>query len=147
MAKIKQQRQHQKQQASNRLRLSDNDSMGSNSILVTLDAGKRYAHTAPCTYQILMASLQPDSRKQPNCACSIINKEGRKYKFNNGVISDDQVIVIIEHDLKEHILCILDKNKVHSYKLNLIIQPGEQIAYRTIGRIPVLLSGVSAVAH
>lgn len=51
------------------------------------------------------------------------------------------MILIVEHDLKENILCILEPEKKTSCKLNVLIRPGEQIAFRTIGRIPVLLSG------
>lgn len=111
---------------------------------IKLDGGKRYAHTAKERYLISMASLQPDSRILPNCACHLINEDkrmNRKSKLN------DRVTVIVEHDLKEHILCILDKNELNQCKLNLSVQPGEQIAYRTVGEIPVQLSGVLSEAH
>lgn len=111
-------------------------------LLLTLENNKRYAHTASCSYQITMASLQPDSRRLPNCACSVINEERSKPTSDQ-----EKVIVIIEHDLKEYILCVLILNKQNSCKLNLFIQPGEQIAFRTIGKIPVLLSGISSEAH
>lgn len=100
-----------------------------------LENGKRYAHTSTGTYQIKMASLQCDDSRLPNCACSTINDAKRRSDC------DDQVIVIAEHDLKEHIICILDKKTTHQCKLNLKIQPGEQVAFRTIGKIPVHLSG------
>lgn len=104
--------------------------------LFTLENGKRYAHTAACRYQITMASLQIDDKRQPNCACNSINKG------NKTVQDENKVTVIVEHDLKEFILCILDRDNVKQCKLNLLLQPGEQVAYRTIGRIPVLLTGI-----
>lgn len=86
-----------------------------------------------------MASLQPSERRMPHCVCETINEERR-----NRTQTEDKVIVIVEHDLNEYILCILDSDKVKQCKLNLEIQPGEQIAFRTIGKTPVLLSGVSS---
>jgi hypothetical protein len=110
----------------------------SHTILLTLDNNKRYAHTATSQYRITMASLQPDERKMPHCICNTINEEKRKKTQ-----TEDRVTVIVEHDLNEYILCVLDPDKVRYCKLNLEIQPGEQIAFRTIGKTPVLLSGVS----
>jgi len=106
-----------------------------------LENGKRYAHTALSNYQILMASLQPNDKRLPNCGCDAINKDKR------APIDEDKVFLIIEHDLKEHILCTLDRKRLHQCKLNLVIQPGEQVAFRTIGRIPIQLSGVSSEAQ
>lgn len=57
--------------------------------------------------------------------------------------ADNRVVVVVEHDLTEYILCILDSDKVKHCKLNLEIKPGEQIAFRTVGRTPVLLIGTS----
>lgn len=111
----------------------------SHTILLTLDNNKRYAHTATSQYRITMASLQPNEKKMPHCICESINEERR-----NRTQTEDKVIVIVEHDLNEYILCILDQDKVKNCKLNLEIQPGEQIAFRTIGKTPVLLSGVSS---
>lgn len=104
---------------------------------VELKNGKRYAHTASCGYQIMMASLQPDNKRLPTCACSMMNKG--KPKSNLG----DEVVLIIEHNLEEHLLCRLDRNLQPQCKLNVQIQPGEQVAFRTQGNIPVHLSGVS----
>lgn len=101
-------------------------------IHLKFEAGKRYAHMAMQNYKLSMASLQTDSREPPNCACSQINKRNK---------DEDKVIVIVEHDLKEHILCILDRKKLQQCKLNLEIQSGEQIAFRTIGKIPIQLTG------
>lgn len=72
----------------------------------------------------------------------MINEE-RRHKAG----SEDKVIVIIEHDLNEYILCILDSKKQNQCKLNLVIQPGEQLAFRTIGKIPVQLTGISTEAQ
>lgn len=113
--------------------------VASHTVLLTLENNKRYAHTATSSYQIKMASLQPDERRLPHCVCNSINDEKRPKRE-----SDDRVIVIIEHNLNEYILCMLDSNKLRECKLNLVIRPGEQIAFRTIGRVPVLLSGISA---
>lgn len=107
-------------------------------VLLTLENNKRYAHTASGAYQITMASLQPDNRRLPNCACNVINEERRQKSAH-----DTKVSVIIEHNLNEYILCILDSAKLNQCKLNLVIQPGEQIAFRTIGNTPVLLSGIT----
>lgn len=96
-------------------------------------AGKRYAHTAADPYWITMASLQPDTKRMPNCACNAMKK-------NQTV--NDKVIVIAEHNLEEHILCVLDQNRLQQCKLNFMIDSGEQIAFRTIGDIPVQLNGV-----
>lgn len=101
-----------------------------------LDQNQRYAHTATSSYRLTMASLQPDQRKLPNCACNVINKSKKSRQ------DEDKVVVIVEHDLKEHLLCVLDNKKVHQCKLNLAIQAGEQIAFRTIGKTPVQLIGV-----
>lgn len=109
----------------------------SNLILLNLEEGKRYAHTASRSYRLWQASLQPDDKRLPNCTCNSINK-GPKAE------SEDRVIVIVEYDLKEHILCVLDAKRQHQYKLDLTIQEGEQVAFRTIGKIPVRLMGVSA---
>lgn len=106
-------------------------------ILFRLDCGQRYAHTAARNYRFTMASLQPDQKKLPHCACNMINKP------TNVNHDENKVVVIVEHYLKEHILCILDSTKLHQCKLNLMIQAGEQIAFRTIGKIPVQLSGIS----
>ena len=105
-------------------------------LLLTLENNKRYAHTASVTYEIKMASLQPDDKRLPHCLCNSINEERR-----SRIRKEDKVILIVEHDLKENILCILEPEKKTSCKLNVLIRPGEQIAFRTIGRIPVLLSG------
>lgn len=102
-----------------------------------LDCGQRYAHTATTNYRFTMASLQPDQKKLPHCACNMINKT------KNVSHDDDKVVVIVEHYLKEHILCILDSKKLHQCKLDLMIQAGEQMAFRTIGKTPVQLSGIS----
>lgn len=109
-----------------------NDDKISQPIHLNFDGGKRFAHMAMKSYKLTMATLQPDDKKPPNCACSQMNKRN---------VDDDKVIVIVEHDLKEHILCILDRKKLHQCKLDLMIQSGEQIAFRTIGKIPVQLSG------
>lgn len=111
----------------------------SHSILLTLDNNKRYAHTASCSYQIRMASLQPDDRRLPHCICGSINEEKRTKTQN-----ENKVIVVVEHDLKEFILCILEPGKSNSCKLNLLIRPGEQVAFRTVGKVPVQLSGISS---
>lgn len=110
----------------------------SSTIQFKLENGKRYAHTSSCGYQISMASLQPHNRRLPNCACSTMNKAKRESDL------DDKVILIIEHDLKEHILCILDSKRLPQCKLNVRIQPGEQISYRTVGTTPVRLTGVTS---
>lgn len=111
----------------------------SNTILLTLENNKRYAHTASFSYQITMASLQPDGKRLPHCICNTINEEKRPKRE-----TDDRVIVIIEHNLNEYILCMLDTERLRECKLNLVIRPGEQIAFRTIGRTPVQLAGVSS---
>lgn len=103
--------------------------------------GKRYAHTSSCIYQIMMATLQPDDRRLPNCLCNTIN-HSRKQSETDG----DKVIVIVEHNLKEFVLCILDSKRLQQCKLNLIFQPGEQVAFRTVGTIPVQLTGVYSEA-
>lgn len=113
----------------------------SHTVLLTLENNKRYAHTATSQYKITMASLQPDERRMPNCVCNTINEDRRKKTQ-----TEDRVVVVVEHDLNEYILCVLDSDKVKYCKLNLEIQPGEQIAFRTIGKTPVLLSGVSSEA-
>lgn len=100
-----------------------------------LEGNKRYAHTATCSYRISMASLQPDDRRLPHCVCATINEEKHSKKANN-----NRVIVIVEHDLNEYILCILDDEKLRQCKLNLLVRPGEQIAFRTIGKTPVMLA-------
>ena len=100
-----------------------------------LEANKRYAHTASCSYRVTMASLQPDDRRLPHCVCATINEEKQPKKAN-----DNRVIVIVEHDLNEYILCILDDQKLRQCKLNLMVGPGEQIAFRTIGKTPVMLA-------
>lgn len=112
---------------------------------ITLEEGKRYAHTAACKYQLKMASLQPDERRQPNCACNMINESKRSK--SRSFEDRNKVTVIVEHDLKEYILCILDSETEPQCKLDLIIKEGEQVAFKTIGHIPVQLSGVSAEAH
>ena len=106
-------------------------------VALTLDNNHRYAHTASCAYQLTMASLQPDSRRLPHCACNVINEEKRDKSRTH----EHRVVVIVEHNLAEHILCILDSTRLNQCKLNLIVQPGEQIAFRTIGKIPVQLTG------
>lgn len=110
----------------------------SHTILLTLEDNKRYAHTATCQYRISMASLQPDERRLPHCVCNSINEERRQRTK-----SEDKVVLVVEHDLNEYVLCVLEPNKVNHCKLNLEIQPGEQIAFRTIGKTPVLLTGLS----
>ena len=112
-----------------------------NMIKMNLEAGKRFAHTASHGYQLRMATLQIEDRRLPNCACNVINQERNKSE------NLDRVIIIVEHDLKEHILCILDAKKTYQCKLNLYIEPGEQVAFRTIGKIPVQLTGVSFEAE
>lgn len=116
---------------------AESEEISSSTIKLKLENGKRYAHTSSCGYQISMASLQPHDRRLPNCACGTMNKEKRKSDL------DDKVILIIEHDLKEHILCILDGKRLPQCKLNVRIQPGEQISFRTVGTIPVRLTGVT----
>lgn len=111
----------------------------SNLILLNLEDGKRYAHTASSIYHLSMASLQPDEKRLPNCTCNAINK-GPKSE------DDDKVILIVEHDLKEYVLCVLDAKRQPRYKLDLTFQAGEQVAFRTIGKIPVRLMGVSSDA-
>lgn len=105
---------------------------------IKLDNEKRYAHTAPCGYHLTMAILQPDLQRLPNCACSQIN-DAKDHQHDA-----DRVVVIIEHNLKEHILCILELGKINQSKLNLNIEAGEQIAYKTIGKIPVILVGIAS---
>lgn len=105
----------------------------------TLQPGKRYAHTATETYKITKASLQPDSRKMPNCACNALKQSKTKHS--------DTVVLIAEHNLEEHILCILNSNQVQSCKLNFMIEAGEQIAFRTVGSIPVQLDGYYSALH
>ena len=107
-------------------------------IMLHLENNRRYAHTATCLYKITMASLQPDDKKLPHCICNSINEEQRAK-----TIHEDKVIVIVEHNLKEFILCVLEPCKQTSGKLDVLVQPGEQIAFRTIGRVPVQLSGIS----
>lgn len=104
-------------------------------ILLQLENGKRYAHTSTSGYQITMASIQPSSLRAPNCACNMINNPDDRSD------RDDRVIVIVEHDLKEHVLCILDKKKLSQCKLDLVIKPGEQVAFKAIGKSQVLLTG------
>lgn len=116
------------------------DKERSNLILLTLENGKRYAHTASSSYHLSMVSLQPEDKRLPNCTCNAINK-GPKSE------DEDRVIVIVEHDLKEYILCVLDAKRQPQYKLDLTFQAGEQVAFRTIGRIPVRLTGVSSDAN
>lgn len=113
----------------------------SSTIYMKLENGKRYAHTSSCGYQITMASLQPNDRRLPNCACNMMNKGKRKSDL------DDKVILIVEHDLKEHILCILDSKQLPQCKLNFQIRPGEQVSYRTVGDIPIQMSGVILSSH
>lgn len=117
------------------------DTRESKSILFKLEDGKRLAHTATHGYKITMASLQPDDRRLPNCVCNTIIKRRKKSE------SDSRVVVIIEHNLEEHIICILNCGEFDHCKLDLMIQPGEQVAYRTIGKVPVLLSGITSDAH
>lgn len=115
----------------------DEGDSSAKSVLLTLENNKRYAHTASSSYQITQASIQPDDRRLPHCICNTINDEKRPKSDN-----DNRVIVIVEHDLKEFILCILDTEKDRQCKLNLVISSGEQIAFRTIGRYPVQLAGM-----
>ena len=105
-------------------------------VLLRLENNRRYAHTAKCSYQLSMASLQPDDERPPDCVCGSINDERR-----NRTANDEKVIVIVEHNLKEHVLCVLDQARQRSCKLNLLVEPGEQIAFRTIGKVAVQLSG------
>lgn len=111
----------------------------SHTILLSLDNNKRYAHTATCQYRISMASLQPDERRLPHCVCNTIKEERRQ---RSG--TEDSVMVVVEHDLNEYVLCVLEPNRVNQCKLNLEIQAGEQIAFRTIGKTPVLLTGLAS---
>lgn len=120
-----------------RRKLRNKNEDKSNLILLNLEPGKRYAHTAASSYHLSMASLQPDEKRLPNCACNTINK-GPKSE------NDDRVVVIVEHDLKEFILCILDSKKENQHKIDLSFQAGEQVAFRTVGKIPVRLMGVSS---
>lgn len=106
---------------------------GSSPLLLKMQPGKRYAHTAAETYKITMASLQPDSRKVPNCACNALKQTKSK---------NHSVVLIAEHNLEEHILCILDSKQVQNCKLDVMIESGEQIAFRTVGNIPVQLDGL-----
>lgn len=117
----------------------EQDEGATNNILLTLENNKRFAHTATCSYQLTMASLQPDNKRLPNCACSVINQERR-----DKVEKRNRVIVIVEHNLNEYILCILDQSSQTQCKLDLVIQPGEQVAFRIIGDVPVMLSGLSS---
>lgn len=125
----------------NRRDIDFNDSSSSSTIHLKLENGKRYAHTSSCGYQIMMASLQPSDRRLPNCACDTINKDKRKTNL------DEKVVLIIEHDLEEHILCILDSERSPQCKLNVRIQAGEQVSFRTIGKIPIQLNGVTFATH
>lgn len=96
--------------------------------VITLDPGKRYAHTAENDYFVTMAHLKPDDRRRPNCGCEKPDDQ-------------DRVILIVEHNLKEHVLCVLDdKNK--QCKLNLFIESGEQVAFRTVGQTPLSLTTI-----
>lgn len=70
--------------------------------------------------------------------CESINEEKTMHQ------KDRKVIVIVEHDLKEFVLCVLEPDRQMSCTLNLVIRPGEQIAFRTIGKVPVQLAGVSS---
>ena len=114
------------------------ESSSTDELIFRLEGGKRYAHTAACDYKILRASLKPDDKRLPFCACSQINKTTCWQSPNK-----NKVIVVIEHDLKEHILCILDSETLSECELDFVIQAGEQIAFRTIGSIPILLSGLA----
>lgn len=114
------------------------DTQFQDTISFELDIGQRYAHTSSNGYQVTMASLQPDLKKLPHCACNTINKAKDTSHL------DDKVVVIVEHYLKEYILCILDSKKLQQCKLNFMIRPGEQVAFRTIGKIPVQLTGISS---
>lgn len=118
------------------------DGATSLTMLTKFEPGKRYAHTAANDYQLTMVSLQPDDKKPPNCACSQIIKGNKKFLEN-----DDRVVLIVEHDLKEYILCILDNKRLKQCKLDLKIHSGEQIAFRTIGKIPIQLIGKSSKAY
>lgn len=124
------------------VRKANKEEKMSNVIRLMLENGKRYAHTATSEYHITMASLQPNSSRAPNCACGTISQQNKKASE-----SEDRIVVIIEHDLKEHVLCILDVKKLPQYKLNLVIKPGEQVAFKVLGNCPVLLSGVSNEPH
>lgn len=121
----------------NRGVIESTEPSSSSTIHLKLENGKRYSHTSSCGYQIMMASLQPNDRKQPNCACDTINKDKRKTNL------DDKVVLIIEHNLEEHILCILDSEQLPQCKLNVRIQAGEQVSFRTVGKIPIQLTGVT----
>lgn len=111
-------------------------------LLLKLDNNRRRRHTATSNYRICMASLQPDSIRQPYCSCSIMNQDYKLLGRKDDKHNDTRVLVIVEHDLKEYILCILDSQKVTQCKLDLYIQAGEQIAFRTLGKTPVLLTGI-----
>lgn len=106
-------------------------------MFIKLQPGQRCAHTASVGYRLTMASLQPEDKKLPHCACNTINEAKTKQPDN------DKVMVIVEHDLKEHLMCVLDGNRVKQCKLDLVVRPGQQIAFKTIGKIPAQLTGVT----
>ena len=104
-------------------------------IMLRLQNNKRYAHTAGCSYQLRFASIQEDDTRLPHCLCENIRQKSPS--------DDHKAIVIVEHDLNEHILCILDVDKQKQCKLDLVIRAGEQVAFKVIGKFPVLLMGVA----
>lgn len=117
------------------------DTLDRKQLLLRLENNKRYGHTATSNYKISMATLQPDAVRQPNCLCSVINKDHKLLNRVCGSEDNSKVTIIVEHNLKEHILCVLDSQTTTQCKLNLDIQAGEQIAFRTLGRTPALLTG------
>lgn len=123
----------------NRKRVADDET--ESNIFVQLASGKRYAHTASRDYQLMMAVIQSDLRRFASCACSVINDDKKRQNDREETDRTDTAIVVVEHDLKEFILCILDNQRNKQCKLNLRIHAGEQVSFRVIGEYPVELVG------
>lgn len=118
-------------------------SVSDDNIFMNLQNGKRYAHTASRDYNVTMATIQIDNKKTLSCACSEINSErNSRASKKEPYESKDSSIVIIEHNLKEFILCILDSDKNKQSRINLRVHAGEQVAFRVVGRHPVELVGI-----
>lgn len=94
-----------------------------------LNCNRRYTHTAIKSYDVVGARLQLDFNKPRKCDC----------EFNK---PQNRVIITVEKNLREKILCEFDTeqdDQPRTKKLNFSVKQGEQIAFKCVGRTPVVL--------